>query len=124
MLLPLFLLINVYGMCIVCNKSDTGIYPCRSGLRDNLFPLSWHDSVQPDKTNYMGVPTMRTNIVIDDKLLDEAFSVSSAKTKKDLIHEALRMLIRLRKRKDLTELAGLIDFDNLYDHKALRKMRA
>ena len=67
---------------------------------------------------------MRTNIVIDDKLLREAFSVSSAKTKKDLVHEALRMLIRLRKRKDLTELAGLIDFDDSYDHKALRKMRA
>jgi len=32
---------------------------------------------------------MRTNIVIDDKLLDEAFLVSNAKTKKDLIHEAL-----------------------------------
>ena len=31
---------------------------------------------------------MRTNIVIDDKLLDEAFSVSSARTKKDLIHGA------------------------------------
>jgi Arc/MetJ family transcription regulator len=67
---------------------------------------------------------MRTNIVIDDKLLQEAFSVSSAKTKKDLVHKALRTLIRLKKRKDLTELAGLIDFDNAYNHKALRKMRA
>ena len=42
---------------------------------------------------------VRTNIVIDDKLLKEAFSVSMAKTKKDLIHEALRELIRFRKRK-------------------------
>jgi len=67
---------------------------------------------------------MRTNIVIDDDLLKEAFTVSSAKTKKDLVHEALRTLIRLRKRKDLTELAGLIEFDSSYDHKALRKMRA
>ncbi len=33
---------------------------------------------------------MRTNIVIDDELLNEAFSVSNAKTKKDLIHEALK----------------------------------
>jgi len=66
---------------------------------------------------------MRTNIVIDDKLLDEAFSVSSARTKKDLIHEALRMLVRLRKRKDLTELAGLISFHDTYDHKTLRKTR-
>lgn len=67
---------------------------------------------------------MRTNIVIDDQLMDEAFSVSTAKTKKDLIHEALRTLIRLKKRKDLTELAGRIAFDESYDHKALRKLRA
>jgi len=66
---------------------------------------------------------MRTNIVIDDTLLKEAFSVSQAKTKKDLVHEALRELIRLRKRKDLTELAGRIDFYNGYDHKNLRKVR-
>jgi len=66
---------------------------------------------------------MRTNIVIDDKLLGEAFEVSDARTKKDLIHEALRTFIKLKKRKDLTELAGKIDFDPDYDHKALRKLR-
>jgi Arc/MetJ family transcription regulator len=66
---------------------------------------------------------MRTNIVIDDNLLEEAFSVSKAKTKKDLIHEALRELIRLKKRKDLTELAGSIQFHEGFDHKKLRKMR-
>jgi len=36
---------------------------------------------------------MRTNIVIDDDLLNEAFSVSNARTKKDLIHEALTEFI-------------------------------
>ncbi|MCB2167373.1 MAG: type II toxin-antitoxin system VapB family antitoxin [Deltaproteobacteria bacterium] len=66
---------------------------------------------------------MRTNIVIDDTLLDEAFKVSDARTKKDLIHEALRTLIKLKKRKDLTELAGKIDFYPNFDHKALRKLR-
>lgn len=65
---------------------------------------------------------MRTNIVIDNDLLEEAFSVSQARTKKDLIHEALRELVRLRKRKDLTELAGSIRFHNGYDHKELRKL--
>ncbi len=66
---------------------------------------------------------MRTNIVIDDNLLEEAFSVSQTKTKKDLIHEALRELIRLRKRKDLTELAGTIEFYDGFDHKKLRELR-
>ncbi|MBW2412698.1 MAG: type II toxin-antitoxin system VapB family antitoxin [Deltaproteobacteria bacterium] len=67
---------------------------------------------------------MRTNIVIDDELLNEAFAVSNAKTKKDLIHEALREFVRLKKRKDLTELAGTIQFHKNFDHKKLRKLRA
>ncbi len=66
---------------------------------------------------------MRTNIVIDDELLNEAFSVSNARTKKDLIHEALIEYIRLKKRKDLTELAGSIKFYKNYDYKKLRKLR-
>ena len=66
---------------------------------------------------------MRTNIVIDETLLEEAFSVSKAKTKKDLVHEALRELVRLRKRKDLTELAGSVEFYKDFDHKKLREMR-
>lgn len=66
---------------------------------------------------------MRTNIVIDNNLLEKAFSVSKSRTKKDLIHEALKELIRLRERKDLTELAGSIEFYENYDHKKLRKIR-
>jgi Arc/MetJ family transcription regulator len=66
---------------------------------------------------------VRTNIVIDDDLLEDAFSVSQAKTKKDLIHEALREFVQLRKRKDLTELAGSIEFYKGFDHKKLRKTR-
>lgn len=66
---------------------------------------------------------MRTNIVIDDALLKEAFAVSRSRTKKDLVHEALRELIRLRRRKDLSELAGTVEFYQGYDHKKLRKMR-
>ncbi len=66
---------------------------------------------------------MRTNIVIDDELLNEAFSVSNARTKKDLIHEALKEFIRLKKRKDLTELAGAVRFHKNYNHKKLRKLR-
>ena len=66
---------------------------------------------------------MRTNIVIDDALLAEAFSVSRAQTKKELVHEALTELVRLRKRKDLTELAGKVKFREGFDHKKLRKTR-
>lgn len=66
---------------------------------------------------------MRTNIDIDEELLEEAFSVSRVRSKKDLIHDALREYIRLKKRKDLTELAGTIEFYEGYNHKGLRKTR-
>ena len=66
---------------------------------------------------------MRTNIVIDDELLNEAFAVSNAKTKKDLIHEALREFIRIKTCKPLTDLAGSIKFHKNYSYKQLRKLR-
>jgi Arc/MetJ family transcription regulator len=49
--------------------------------------------------------------------------VSRAQTKKELVHEALTELVRLRKRKDLTELAGKVKFREGFDHKKLRKTR-
>jgi hypothetical protein len=55
--------------------------------------------------------------------LNEAFSVSNARTKKDLIHEALTEFVRIKKRKDMTELAGSIEFYKNYDHKKMRKLR-
>jgi Arc/MetJ family transcription regulator len=66
---------------------------------------------------------VRTNIVINDDLIEEAFSVSSARTKKDLIDEALREFIRVRKIRDLGELAGRIRFQKGFNHKKLRKTR-
>lgn len=63
---------------------------------------------------------MRTNIELDDKLVKEAFKLSESKTKKDLIHEALELYIKLKQRKDLRELKGKIKFADDYDHKKLR----
>ena len=66
---------------------------------------------------------MRTNVDIDDELIEEAFSLSESRTKKELIHEALRLFVKVRRRKDLTELAGAIYFHEGYDHKELRRTR-
>jgi Arc/MetJ family transcription regulator len=64
---------------------------------------------------------MRTNIVLDDELMAEATRLTGIKTKKDLVHEALRVLIATRKRKSLLDLQGKIEFAPGYDHKALRE---
>jgi Arc/MetJ family transcription regulator len=66
---------------------------------------------------------MRTNIVLDDELVAEASRVTGIKTKKDLVHEALRVLVATRKRKSLLDLRGKIEFAPGYDYKALREGR-
>ncbi len=66
---------------------------------------------------------MRTNIDMNDELLAEAMELSGAKTKKEVVELALRELIRRKKKKDLMDLAGKIDFVEGYDHKKVRRTR-
>ena len=67
---------------------------------------------------------MRTNIDLDDELIAEAARLSGIRTKKDLVHEALRVLIATRKRKSLLDLQGKIELAPGYDYKALREDRS
>jgi Arc/MetJ family transcription regulator len=65
---------------------------------------------------------MRTNIVLNDELVDEAFKFSQAiSTKKELIEVALKEYVDNRKRKNIKELKGKIKFQENYDYKAMRK---
>ncbi len=66
---------------------------------------------------------MRTNIDLDDALVEEAFRLTNVRTKKELVHLALQELIRSKKKKNLLDLAGQIQFSDDYDYKALREMR-
>ncbi len=64
---------------------------------------------------------MRTNIVLDDETVKTAFRYSKAKTKKELINEALKELITSRQRLDLRDLRGKIEFRSDCDYKKLRR---
>jgi Arc/MetJ family transcription regulator len=64
---------------------------------------------------------MRTNIDIDDALLKQAFKFSQAKTKKELIHQALKEFVENRRRLNLMDLEGRIEFFEGYDYKAMRE---
>jgi Arc/MetJ family transcription regulator len=64
---------------------------------------------------------MRTNIALDDRLVEEAFKVSHAKTKKALINEALKEYVDNRKRLDLLDLSGKLLFRKNYDYKSMRE---
>mgnify|MGYP001336655014 CR=1 FL=1 len=64
---------------------------------------------------------MRTNVVLDDQLVEEALRASGLKTKRDVIHLALTEFVQNRRRLNLLDLAGKIEFSEGYDHKALRE---
>ena len=68
--------------------------------------------------------SMRTNIDIDDALIDEVMKVANVKTKKEAVHLALQEFLKAKKKKDLFDLAGKIAFEDNFDHKALRHTRS
>ncbi|MFT4079770.1 type II toxin-antitoxin system VapB family antitoxin [Rhodomicrobium lacus] len=66
---------------------------------------------------------MRTNIDLDDTLIDEVMRVANVKTKKEAVHLAMREFLKAKKKKNLFELAGKIDFDAHFDHTGFRHTR-
>lgn len=63
---------------------------------------------------------MRTNIDLDSELVEEAFRYARVRTKKDLVHLALREFVETQRRLDVRDLRGSIEFEPDYDYKALR----
>lgn len=63
---------------------------------------------------------MRTNIVIDDALIEEAIALSKLGTKRDVVNKALEEYVRTLKKRDLRELRGKVRLADGYDYKKLR----
>lgn len=63
---------------------------------------------------------MRTNIVLDEELVQAAFKYARGKTKRDLIHQALQEFVERHRRRDVRELRGTVKIRQGYDHKKLR----
>ena len=51
---------------------------------------------------------MRTNIEIEDELIQKALSLSGLKTKRAAVEAALRMLIRVKEQEEILNLAGKV----------------
>jgi Arc/MetJ family transcription regulator len=54
---------------------------------------------------------MRTNIVLDDKLIERAQKLTGIKTKREVVHEALRLLILLNEQAEIHVLRGKMPWD-------------
>lgn len=63
---------------------------------------------------------MRTNIVLDDALVQEALLLSQLKTKRELIDIALQEFVAHRKRLNLRDIKGTGGINNDYDYKSMR----
>jgi len=61
---------------------------------------------------------MRTNIVIDDKLMEEVMGLTGLSTRKEVVEEALRLLVRIKKQEKIREARGKLHWEG-----DLEKMR-
>jgi Arc/MetJ family transcription regulator len=61
---------------------------------------------------------MRTNIVIDDNLMSAALKTSGLNTKKEVVEEALRLLIKVKNQNKLKKFRGKLRWEG-----DLNKMR-
>ena len=64
---------------------------------------------------------MRTNIVIDDKLIGEALELSGLRTKREVVQKALEGYVSDLKKRDLRDLRGKIRLADDYDYKKARR---
>ena len=61
---------------------------------------------------------MRTNIVIDDRLMADAQRATGIKTKKGVVEEGLRLLVRLERQARVRGWRGKLEWDG--DLEAMR----
>jgi Arc/MetJ family transcription regulator len=64
---------------------------------------------------------MRTNVVIDDQLMASALQVSGLKTKKAAIEEGLRLLVQVKRQKEIKRFRGKLKWSGDLDEMRLDK---
>jgi len=64
---------------------------------------------------------MRTNIIIDDELIEKAMQLSGIKTKKEVVNVAIQEFVKNIEKRSLLDLRGKIKFRTHYDYTTLRR---
>lgn len=62
---------------------------------------------------------MRTNIVIDEQLMQEALELTGYQTKRKLVDESLKLLVAMEKQKQIRSLRGKLSWEG--DLEAMRR---
>ena len=71
------------------------------------------------KLIYTWVITVRTNIVIDDRLIAEAIKATGASTKKEAVELGLKALIQLKKQESIRGMRGKLKWRDDLDRMRL-----
>lgn len=71
--------------------------------------------------NYNLVHIMRTNIEIDDKLMDDTLRLTGLKTKREAVELGLRTLLRLRQQAEIRRFRGKLSWQGDLDAMRLDK---
>ena len=58
---------------------------------------------------------MRTNIVIDDQLMDEALKASGLSTKREVVEEGLKALIKIKSQERIKAFRGKLKWEGDLD---------
>ena len=58
---------------------------------------------------------MRTNIVIDDKLMKDTLRATGVKTKREAVELGLRTLLRLRQQEEIRRFRGKLNWEGDLD---------
>jgi len=58
---------------------------------------------------------VRTNIVIDDKLMKETLRLTGLKTKREAVELGLRTIVRLRKQEQIRRFRGKLNWEGDLD---------
>ena len=58
---------------------------------------------------------MRTNIVIDDKLMKETLRLTGLRTKREVVELGLRTIVRLRKQEEIRRFRGKLKWQGDLD---------
>ncbi len=66
---------------------------------------------------------MQITLNLDEALLNEAFQLTNLATQEELMNLALQEFVRSRRKKNLLDLVGQIQFSADFDYKALRETR-
>lgn len=67
---------------------------------------------------------MRTNIVLDDELVERAQKLTGIKTKREVVQEALRTLILLREQGSVRTVRGKLKWEGDLDEQRVSRFQA